>query len=62
MHMWILGANRQCELRKTGWGATKTGGAGRELLPYWKNSIDWPDYPVLPKSRPPTKKCTQRDK
>jgi hypothetical protein len=28
---------------------------GRELHPHWKNNIGWPDHPVLPETRPPTK-------
>ena len=29
--------------------------------PHWKNNIGWPDHPVLPETRPPTKECTGRD-
>jgi hypothetical protein len=31
--------------------------SGGGLKPHWKNNIGWPDHPVLPESRPPTKGC-----
>jgi hypothetical protein len=53
--MQMLGTNYQTELREPGGG----GGRGLEeqmrIATPWKNNIGWPDYPVLPKSRPTTK-------
>jgi hypothetical protein len=33
----------------------------RELQSHWKSNMDWPDHPVLPENRPPTKEWTERD-
>jgi hypothetical protein len=56
MKMWMLGANHQTEL----------GDPVGELakgLEEWrgKNNVGWPDHPVFPRSRLPTKECTGRN-
>ena len=60
-HMWILGANHQTELREPGGGATEELEERLGNATPLENNISWPDYPVLPKSRPPTKECSWRD-
>jgi hypothetical protein len=53
-------AIHQTDLRNTGVGQKDWRG-GERLQPYRKNNIDWPNYPVLPRTRPSTNECTGRD-
>jgi hypothetical protein len=53
----MLGGNRQIELRKLGGGAGgRIGGAEGDCNTIGRTTC-WPDHPVLPESRLPTKEC-----
>ena len=39
----------------------RIGGMRGQLQPQRKNNTDWPDHPVVPGTKPPTKECIGRD-
>jgi hypothetical protein len=57
----MLGSNHQTELSELVDELVEGLVEWRGLQPNLKNNRGWPDHPVLPESRPPTKECTWRD-
>jgi hypothetical protein len=53
----MLGANHHTELREPSGGKGLAEGLEQQGIA----NIGWPDYPVFPESRPPTKESTWRD-